>query len=77
MKVAGLSISVAVNVPLVVSTESVSVRLAVDTPLMIAASLVPAMLTVTTWDVPSAVLTVKLSVYVWPCENSSCAVVVT
>ena len=72
-KVAGLSTSLIVSVPPVLSTASVSLRLTVALP-STAASLVPVMLTVTTWAVPSSVVTVKRSAgKVWPAPSACTA----
>ena len=55
-----------VSWPPVDSTAFVSTTVAVATPPITVASSVPLIVTVTTCDVPSAVVTVKLSVTVWP-----------
>ena len=63
-----------VSVPLVLIAAAVSpsdrVRVSAD---RIAASLVPRILMVTEVSVPSALLTLKLSVWVLPAANSLCA----
>ena len=74
MKVLGvLSTSVSVSVPVAVgvpgvalSTPPASITEPVVVPEMMAASLLPLMVTVTTWAVPSTVVTVKVSVSVSP-----------
>ena len=67
------STSVEVNVPLVVSAALVSVSSKVFVPLITAASLVPVMFTVMELVVPSAALTVNVSVTLTPLANWSCA----
>ena len=71
MKVLGaLSTSVSVSVPVAVGVPGVappaSITEPVVVPEMMAASLLPLMVTVTTWAVPSTVVTVKVSVSVSP-----------
>ena len=61
-KVAVLSASVTVRVPVVVCAALVSVKLPVVAPPNVAASLVPVIVTVTVLVVPSAEAAVKLSV---------------
>ena len=76
LNAAELSASDEVSCPPVLSTAFVSVTVAVATPPITVASSVPLIVTVTTWLVPSAVVTVKLSVTVWPAAKLSTAVLV-
>ena len=59
-----VSVPLAVGVPGEAVSASITEPVAV--PEMMAASLLPVMVTVTTWAVPSMVVTVKLSVSVSP-----------
>ena len=67
------STSVDVSVPLVVSAALVSVRSNVFVPLITAASFTPVMFTVILLVVPSAALTVNVSVALTPSANWFCA----
>jgi len=60
-------VPLAVGVPaMALATPLASVTPPLVVPPMTAASFMPLMVTVTTWAVPSAVVTVKVSVRVWP-----------
>ena len=62
-----MSVPVAVCVPgVALTTPRISVTEPVVVPEMMAASLLPLMVIVTTWGVPSTVVTVKVSVSVPP-----------
>jgi len=73
-KVAGESTSVIPSAPLTdcAALDSVIAPVSVE---ITAASLVPVMVTVTAagFEVPSALVTVKVSVTTWPAASSSCA----
>ena len=70
VKLAGLSMSVIVRLPLATTTPS-SVTLPVATPPMTAASLVPLIVIVTVVVEPSSSAMLITSVTTWPCAMGS------
>jgi hypothetical protein len=83
-ELAGLSTSVSVSVPVAVGvpaavllTPPASITVPLIVPATEAGSFEPSILMVTDDIVPSALVTAKLSVYVWPLASSSCAELAT
>ena len=81
MKVlAGLSTSASMSVPVAVGMPGVALPVSVTAPVVVpemtAESLLPVMVIVTTWWVPSTVVTVKLSVSVPPALSACTALLV-